>query len=82
MEWCLEAISCDVVVDEGFANAWAAELVESVDVVGGAALACGGGVGVVDGKKELAFEADGEVWIAETITGVAAAHVDEGVGHM
>ena len=49
---------------------------------GGAALACGGGVGVVEGKKELAFEADGEVWIAETLTWVAAAHVDEGVGHM
>ncbi len=78
----MEAMSCDVVVDEGFAVARAAELVEPMDVVGGAAFAFWGGVGVVKGKEELAFEADDEVLVADTMTWVAAAHVDEWVGHM
>ena len=78
----MEAMSGDVVVDEGFAVARAAELVEPMDVVGGATFAFGGGVGVVKGKEELAFEADDEFRVAETMAWVATAHVDEWVGHM
>jgi len=82
LELCLEAMSCDVVVDEGFAVALAAEVVEPVDVVCFSAFSCRGRLGAVEGKEVFAFEADDEVGVAEAVAGVAAAHVDEWVRHV